>query len=1166
MVSQQVDLKQHPLAGMSLIESSAGTGKTFTISHLYLRCLLEKDYEVDQLLVVTFTNAATQELKGRIRRLIHQVWQYLADIELANDHFDTLFSDYRGQPEALFKLQKALINFDEAAIYSIHGFCQRILNSYPVETRSLLDQQIIADEQQLLLEAVQDYWRKHIINIELDRLQWILQSWKQPQTLLLDIKPLLGFEQSLEKLAQQNVTQDLQSEILQLWQQLIEAWQEHHELQDILLNSEALSRNRIQKNSVNRLFTELEELLVKPVPYRLPQKWEIITADKLAASLKKNCSDERLQHRFFDLAGQFAELHRRWLEQQKIELLIEAATYVQTSIERAKSQAQNVSFNDLIKRVAMVVNSDNPWLVEKINRQYPLAMVDEFQDTDQRQYQIFRTLYQGREDSGLILIGDPKQAIYSFRGADVFTYQQAKQATVRQFTLDTNYRSSSDYVAMVNALFQQQDNAFIFPQLIQFVSANARLNDDAQLTQSGQTLAPLVCWLYPATDKPLTKAEASQFFASLCAQQIDQLLQQREMMLDGKPLHASDLTVLVKTGRQARLIKQCLAELGISSALVLRDSVFASEQAREVSLLLEVVIEPTNIQRLGGLLSSDLFGWNAAQIYRLQQDNQQLIELIDQFRHYHQLWLEKGVLSMFFRLIADQRLLPKNLAHIEGERRVTNWLHIIELLQQQAGQHASLSQALTWLQLQREQAETQQENEEHQLRLESDSDLVKIVTIHKSKGLEYPIVFLPFMWDMPGNRNQPNSYNYHDEAGMKRLMVYDETQRQRWHQENLSEQIRLFYVAMTRAKYRCYLGWGDIKGAGSSAIARCLYPLTDDKGQYPRDLEVSGFDELRAPFEQMNRQQHLVDIVVPKLQERSDRPASTTTRASLPGVLEFGRHIEQQWRVSSYSQIATSGHGQRIDRPDHDAMEQIASESEPGLTRLDRNRYSFPKGAKAGSFLHEILEYQDFTRPADLQLIQQKCREYGYDEDWSGVIAGWINELLSADLGGFNLASITTSSKINEMEFYLSVAELKAQPLNLFLQSNNYAQPHQFYSFSDIRGFLKGFIDLVFEHDGRYYIADYKSNYLGDRRENYDLLYCQAAMFEHHYHLQYLIYSLALHRYLQQRLPGYDYNEHFGGVYYLFLRGMYADDKDQHGIFFHRPAIELIHQLEDIFD
>lgn len=1166
MVKQQVDLKTHPLRGMSLIEASAGTGKTFTISHLYLRCLLETDYQVRQLLVVTFTNAATQELRGRIRNLIYDVSRYLENIKIKNHDFDTLFGEYRLQDDALVKLQRALINFDEASIYSIHGFCQRILNSFPIETQSLLEQQIIPDEKQMLLQAIRDYWRKFIINTELSRLRWILQNWKDPDRLLRDVQPLLSFDKTVQQLADKTGSEKLLLQLQPLWQQLTGIWQkQRNELQDILIDSPALKRNSYQKDTVNRLLDSLIRLFNDSLPYELPEKWELLTTGKIFDSLKKDSNDPRLEHEFFNLAGVFAELHRQWLHQQKLELLTDATLFVQTSINSAKSQAQNISFNDLIKQVAVVVNADNPRLLDRITDLYPVAMVDEFQDTDQRQYHIFKTLYQDREDSALILIGDPKQAIYSFRGADVFTYQQAKQATGQQYTLETNYRSSARYVDMVNQLFLQHDNAFVYRQLIEFEPARASADDTHQLSENGNPAAPMICWMHPPVEKPLPKTDAGDYFARLCAQQIRQLLQQQHLLIDGKPVQARDLTVLVRTGRQAVMIKNQLAAQGISCAMQLRDSVFASEQAREISLLLEVIIEPGNINRLCGLLSTDLFGWHAAGIFQLQQDNQRLVELLEQFSAYHQHWLDKGVLSMFFRIIGDHQVLSRNLAQVDGERRVTNWLHIMELLQQQSAQHASQSQALHWLQLQREQTESLNDIEEHQLRLESDSELVKVVTIHKSKGLEYPIVFLPFAWDIPSNRNQPKSYSYHDEAGYKRLMVYDETQRARWHEENLAEQVRLFYVAVTRAKYRCYLGWGNIKGAGSSAIANCLYARTGQQGTYPQDLDVQDHAQLLEAFERLNRQQHVVDIIEaqPEQQNIMLSPVKTIGKVS---ARNFQRKLEQQWRISSYSQLASSGHSDLVDRPDYDALPAAVDTDlqVPGIFEL--NRFSFAKGAKAGNFLHEILERQDFNQAANQQTIRQKCVEYGYDEKWIKVIADWIDQIVQCNLNGFSLSDIGTAQKICEMEFYLTIGQLQAGNLNSFLRQHDYLLEHQGYSFNDISGFLKGFIDLVFEHDGRYFIADYKSNYLGPAPIDYNEAGYKTAMYEHHYHLQYLIYTLALHRYLKLRIPDYDYERHFGGVYYLFLRGMYADDDQQNGIFFHRPEAAVLEKLELSFD
>jgi len=755
--------------------------------------------------------------------------------------------------------------------------------------------------------------------------------------------------------------------------------------------------------------------------------------------------------------------------------------------------------------------------------------------------------------------------MYSFRGADVFTYQQARSDTQKQFTLDINYRSSEAFIDVVNRLFAYNRDAFVIEKLIEFTETGRDKKTEKKLTEDGRETEPLVSWIYPASDKPIAKAAATEYFARICAEEIEQILRQQTLLIDDKPVQAGDLTILVKTGRQASLMKQQLSERGISSALVLRDSVFATEQAWEISLLLEVLIEPSDNRRLNGLLSTDLFGWNASRIEQLQRDNEQQVALLDQMKNYQIHWQQKGILSMFFLLLQQQQSVPRNSAHMEGERRITNWLHIVELLQQQASEHASPSQALHWLRTQRQSVQQAGDNEEHQLRLESDRNLVRIVTIHKSKGLEYSIVFLPFMWDVKGKRNQPNSYSVHNDDGSKHTLIYDESERDRWYQEILAEEVRLFYVAMTRARYRCYLAWGNIKGAGSSAIAQCLFADRINKKSYPWDLDIEYPSALLQPFENINQGGERIKIIQPAIEQaETKKPAIKNLR--LTHALPFDRSIERQWRISSYSQIASSGSAHKVDRPDYDALSAQAVEQKPIAAEEIHNRFTFPKGARAGTFLHDILEHSVFDRPVDELLIAEKCREYGYAQDWVKELVNWMQDVLDCELNGFSLSDIKPQQKITEMEFYLSSQNLNHQTLNLVLQQFHYLRPQQQYNFSDIKGFLLGFIDLVFEHQGKYYIADYKSNYLGAEKGDYVHQQCDEAMHEHHYHLQYLIYTLALHRFLGQRLQDYDYDNHIGGAYYLFLRGMTVQNNEtSSGVFFHKPGRQVIEQLDDLF-
>lgn len=1153
-----VSLQQHPLYGVSLIEASAGTGKTYTITHLYLRFLLERQLEVETILVVTFTNAATQELKGRIQDLIRDVLAYISDPDSSDKRVDPMFDRYVGDHQAIDNLRKALIGFDLVAIFSIHGFCQRVLNSYPLETGSLLAQDIVSDERELEMRAIEDFWRKSIVPQDMHRLHWITSVWSKPEDLLRDVRPL---QFHLDQFTLDIADKD-DSHLQELWQILQQAWSDHQaEVRATLIDNPALNANRVRRPTVTALLDSVAELFEGPLPFVLPSKWELLSTEKLQTCLKKGQQDCRINNAFFRQTAAFAGLLNQWVNQQKIQILINAAQQLTESVSFNKQVSQQVSFNDLVHQLAVALKDGKNQLGRRITCSFPVAMVDEFQDTDYQQYQIFNSLYHSHDDQCLIMIGDPKQAIYGFRGADVFSYQLARRSTKSQFTLDTNYRSTADYVDMVNRFFSAHTDSFNLPNLIRFENASAK-PEQPTFTENEGAAEPLVCWLHPWTEKPITKEQASRFFSRKCALEIQRILSEQPLEVDNEALQAKDLAVLVKTGYQASQIQAELAALGISSALISRDSVFSTLQAQEINLLLDVLINPSDLRRLFGLMSTRLFGWTADRIEALQHNDQLLVELLDSMRRYREHWHKHGILAMFLDLLDREKLLQRHIQHIDGERRLTNWLHVVESLQEQAESHASQAQTLHWLKQQRLNPDLQNEND--QLRLESDDELVRIVTVHRSKGLEYPVVFLPFMWDVRTPPSLPASYSYHDDQGTKHVAVLDDRPGQRWYQEKLAEEARLFYVAMTRACYRSYLAWASVKDSANSAIAHCLYQ-GQMSGDYPsRKFTTENASQWEQPWNVINQQKPLV-----RLDQQTDIDSSASISAfrsyTVTEALPFSRQIQQPWRISSYSQLASHSDSKDFNRPDHDEMATI-TEPEKDEMILQSNRFGFYKGAKAGSFLHDLLENQVFHQPVNEQLIQLKLQEYGLDAGWQPVLIDWLQDILNKKLtGDFCLSQLLPIHCVKEMEFYMTCNDLIKGPLNQLLINHQYQKQGIELNFDKLNGYMKGFIDLVFEYDGRYYVADYKSNFLGSDNMAYHRDCCEQAMFDHHYYLQLLIYSLALHRYLKQYLSGYSYVDHFGGAYYLFIRGMASSDPQPNGIYFHRPEAEVIDQLEGLF-
>ena len=1151
-----------PLTGISLIEASAGTGKTWTIARLYLRALLERRLDVREILVVTFTHAATQELRGRIRRLLKTLLDYVR--QEGNEDPEDLgryFSGWKKDDAAIEILQKALLDFDEAAIYSIHAFAQRAQGIYALETGALLNQELLEDETDLQRQAIRDYWRRKLHMSNAPDLERLLASWSTPDKLLKSIEKLIprcdAFDPDRERASLSAARKEQQKIVVALQKEYRKI-----DLTKALIDDDAWNRKKVNANRAQSLIDAIDRSETLDIEALAGHQFnKYLRHTHLAGSIRKNRHPEFLDHEFFKLVDRYLDSLKDLGRQGQRCLMIEAAHFVVEAVRRAKEQRQAISFDDQIRILEKALDGKSR-LAADLSRRWPLAMVDEFQDTDQYQYRIFRKIYRDRGDqTGLIMIGDPKQAIYSFRGADVFTYQKARQdaGPERQFTLARNYRSTPELVAAVNALFGQADNPFIFDRLMRFHPVSAGLKDK-RMRRAGEIMKPLALMTLPWEKQPVNKASASAFFSDRCADEIAALLGDGGMELitaadKGRPIQARDIAVLVRTGHQGVMIRQALAQRGIGSAMIQRDSVFASNEARELALLLEFLIDPAATDRMNGLLSSNLFGLNAREIDDLQRDDQRLVAWLETFRRYRLHWERRGLLSMLLLLFEEQGSVQRQLKDDQGERRITNWMHLAELLQQESRAHPSLNHTLNWLLSRIEDASP---SEAHQILLESDRDLVRILTIHKSKGLQFPVVFLPFAWD-GGVGKPPDCYQVHDEKGDEQIHLLDDRAHEQWRQEQRAEAIRLFYVALTRAEYRCYIGWACVGDMADNALARCLYNeyiKPDNKNRIRLMLDSEA--DFREPWKPL-------EDFVEWLGEAAHKPSGAQKRdgQSPPEPQDFNRPLKQQWRVSSFTQMALGISGDAVELPEHDAWLEPANKEQAGETDF---RFRFEKGARAGNFLHDLFEHQDFTRPFNVDELRARCLSYGYDPEDAPALARWLDEVRRKDLDGLALSAIAPRDKQAELEFYLASSGLDEQALNALLHEQAYLPGNRQLGFGEIRGFLKGYIDLACRHDGRYFVIDYKSNHLGHRIEDYDDAACRAAMDAHDYHLQYLIYSLALHRQLRHRLRGYDYERDFGGVRYLFLRGITTEKDGHHGIFRHKPPLEVIERLDALFD
>ncbi len=1187
--SRPFDLLNSPLEGTNLIEASAGTGKTYTIAGLFLRLLLEQGLAVEHILVVTFTEAATQELRDRIRTRLREAAAAFAEGKSKDPFLSGLLEQSPGREASLRILRQALRCFDQAAIFTIHGFCRRVLQENAFESGSLFDTELKADLEYLRTEVAEDYWRIHFYRASPLLVHYALGRKFGPGHLLSLLANHAG-QPYLKIIPQRKIpdTTAREGAFKAALGQVRKTWNPQ-EVVDIL-QGEGLKRNMYPKARIALWVRNMEAFLAFESPFtRLFEGFEKFTLKEIRRALKKGAAMP--EHPFFSACQALQECREALEEQFEIHLkALEAAfiPWARETLARRKAQRNIQSFDDLLLRLdGALRGKGGKGLARAVRRRFRAALIDEFQDTDPVQYAIFRTIFQFGENI-LFLIGDPKQAIYSFRGADIFAYMEAAEGVRTRYSLEENYRAEKGLITATNALFSKAPHPFVYER-IPFLPARAPDDRAPEVLRiHGKPRSPFVFWyLDPdkvgTEGKAIDKGPARQAICRAVAADISRLLKlagEGRAHIGERPLHRGDIAVLVRKNMEARLMQEALAVLRIPSVLYSTADLFETREAMEVEQVLAAVRDPRNTRLLRSALATDMLGLKGEDLEALMSHDEAWEQWLVRFRKYHEQLRDRGFIRMFRSLLSEQGVLPRLMALPDGERRNTNVLHLGEVLHKADMEHdLGLQGLLKWLAEQRRGERPRLE--EHQLRLESDANAVNLVTVHRSKGLEYPVVYCPFAWDGSRISQKGAPFTFHDEEDGMRLTLdlgsgAVERNREKAEKELLSENLRLLYVAVTRARSQCTLIWGRFKGAETSAPAYLFYASGaegDAVGKSRnRVLELDNQalrSEVKALAESAKGAMEFTDV--------PPGAGDTVDRGSSGGAALSCRHftgtIDASWGISSFSSLVAGRH-LSAETPDRD---EVAPEGEAPEGEAISGIFSFPKGTGAGLFLHDLFEHLDFQQreaTAVEGLVQEKLRIHGFDTEWLGTITELVHNTLSISLDpefkDLRLSRIPMQDRINEMEFYFPLKKIQPQSLIKLFKNNGYhsdiiEEYTEFESlrFNPVHGFMKGFVDMVFRYQDRFFLVDWKSNFLGARVEDYDQASLRRAMAEAHYVLQYHIYTLALHHYLQVRIPGYDYEQHFGGVFYIFLRGVDKDMGPDYGVFRDRPSLGMIQALTE---
>ncbi len=1103
-VDAPMDLTAALPSGTSVLEASAGTGKTFTIAGLVTRYVAEGHARIDQVLAVTFGVAATSELRTRVRERLVLVRDALGDPEAARAHHDPVVVHLAGADDAEVALRRgrlvtALADFDSATVATVHEFCQQVLSGLGIAADTDPHVQLVESLSDVVDDVVEDLYLRHATRPGTDR--------------------------------------------------------------SALTAKQAFSLARVAVD------------------------------DRHATLLPEPTAVER------DSAP---DLRRRY------------AQAVRDELERRTRAARVLGFDDLLVRVrdALADPVSGPVACERLRSRFRVVLVDEFQDTDPVQWDVLRLAFHGH--CTLVVIGDPKQAIYAFRGADVRAYLQAADAADHRATLATNWRSDPRLLLGLGAMFRRA--ALGDPRIVvRPVSAGyttpllgprvdrspVRIRqlrrDGHEVTKSGG--------LPVETARRLVATDAATQVARFLAEGLEVT---PRGTTTPRPLVARDVAVLVRTQKQADAVREELLAVGVPCVFTGTKSVFGTEAASDWVVLLEGLEQPHRSGPVRRAALTSLMGWTASRVdERGAEGNDELGMML---RDWADVLAEDGVAALFSRISHDQGLAERLLHRTDGERVLTDLRHVAEALHEVAlREQLTLPGLLTWLREQVAQAAVDQDQERSR-RLDTDAAAVQVGTVHTSKGLEFPVVLVPFGWDVSfGGRNTERFPRAHDETGHRTVHVggpgspgYDAALAVEA-EDDAGEELRLLYVASTRAISRLVLWWAPTFNTERSPLHRLLW-AEDPSQALPLQVAVPPDDEVHDRLQRLGAAGEglAVEVVSGDPAPKDGGAKGVEPEADL-AMSVLDRTLDEAWSRTSYSGLTRAAHevvapvqsepdvrltddeGQEaVADPDLEGLVRVAPAPPPStdpdaqLLDVPSPMADLPGGAAFGTLVHGVLERADLSTGDTLSALVQAAE---VEMRWraEGLTPQVLAEALlpavttpwGAVADGRSLADFRSGDLLPELEFELPLAggdlPRATRPTRLGqlagLLRDHLPESDPVHRYADmlagpvlasqpLRGYLTGSLDLVARVGGpaspRYLVVDHKTNRLSEPDQpltawHYRRSALDDAVLHAHYPLQAMLYCVALHRFLRWRQPGYDPDVHLGGVVYLFLRGMCGD-------------------------
>ncbi|WP_348769382.1 exodeoxyribonuclease V subunit beta [Buchnera aphidicola] len=1140
------------LNGMNLIEASAGTGKTTSIVLMYLRLLLgirnkknTRPLLIQEILIVTFTNFAKNEICKRIKKNIEQLYLYFITKNTNNFILIPFLKKIKNLEESIYFLERAKKNINHMAVYTIHEFSKNTLKVNFLK----INEKIIDNENLLFLQAVEDFWRSYFYKVPKDIINIILKDYKNPESLASDLKPIFNFSKVYFKkkfTKNQNII-NCHEENIKIINHFKQKWLKYHLIMSSIMMTLKLNKKIYNEHNISRWIQNITKWAQsKTIDYHIPIILKYFLHKKIIQN-KKN--DQPLFHTFFE---DIEEIIKQKFSLKNI-ILFEAIKTVVKFLKKEKQKRSLLGFNDLLSILLKYIKKDKK-LRKSIIKKYPITFIDEFQDTDFQQYQIFDILYNTRKkNTALFLVGDPKQSIYSFRGADIFSYLYAKSKIKKYYYLDINWRSSIDMCQAVNDLFFRNKNPFFLKDISFSKVSSALQNKNIQFKIRGKIQKP-ISFFFKKEEKIHIK-DYQEWISKQCANEICYWLlcaKKNEAILinqnQEKILKESDIVILVRNKNEAKIIQNSLDKVNIKSIYSSSNkNIFQTNDAYELLIILQTILQPTNITLLKQSIFTHIF-------YKilLEGNKQKKIEksyfITKKLYKYREMWKNIGIFYTVKAIIIDYQKYSNNTNKYEYYQKNINFLHIAELLEKQSEYFSQDSSLIRWFQKKILDKKNILENEH--VRYFKQSKTIKIITIHKAKGLEYPIVWIPFA----GTYQKSKSYLYHDQKKLKIFFDLDQSQETEKisDEERLSEDLRFLYVAITRSIYHCSFGMGDIinkKNQKKNNNHKSALGYIIQRGNY------MNYTNLISEINLLHKKSYMT-IKYDTINVQFSYSREDIYLLSPP--ISLIKKTKNCFQITSFTKFKKENSSINTNYNNCDINYSFNSKK---ITLAN-----FPRGKNIGIFIHYILNKIDFSKKLNIDFFLKVLKKYEFSEKWAPILMSWIDSIINIRFKNinFSLSMLKKNQYVKEMKFFLPIQKtLNSTNFNNIIQSfDPISSLTSKISFNSTKGILKGSIDLVFFWEKKYYIIDYKSNYLGDNNNSYSFEKIKNEIIKNRYDIQYQIYTIALHQYLKKKIKKYTYKNHFGGIFYMFLRGI--EKEKNNSIFYIVPEYSLVEKLVNL--